>query len=92
MERVTYDMFAIFRDIAAILLLLGNFPLFVLTIAGREPSNRGIVKAGCWLAIGFIGILTNGKGIFNNRWPAVLIFLITIGFWVFLRKAKTIFR
>lgn len=92
MERVTYDLFAMFRDIAALLLLLGNFPLLVLTIAEREPSNKGIVKAGCYLVIVIAGLLTNGRGIFPSRWPAVIMLLLTIGFWAFIRWAKTRMR
>jgi hypothetical protein len=87
---MTHDVFAIARDIAALILLLGNFVLLILTIAGREASNRGVIRAGCWLTVGLIGIVTNGRGIFPNRWPAVFVVLITIGFWMLIRRAKRI--
>ncbi len=88
MGAVTYDLIALLRDVAAILLLLGNFSLFVLTIAGRDLSNRAIVRTGCLLVIGLVGALTDARGIFLSRWPAVVMIALTIGFWALLRRAK----
>jgi len=88
MESTTYDLFAVFRDIAALMLLLGNIPLLILTIAGREPSNKGILNAGFWLLVGFAGILTNARGTFQNRWPAVVMLVLTLCFWVLMRWVK----
>lgn len=89
METVTYDLFAILRDIAAILLLLGNFSLLVLTVAGRHLSDRAIVRAGCLLVIGLAGILTDARGLFLNRWPAVIMIVLTVTFWALIRWAKS---
>lgn len=89
MESVTYDLFAILRDIAAILLLLGNFSFLVLTVAGRKLSNRGIVRASCLLVLGLAGLLADGRGIFLNRWPAAAMIVLTISFWAFIRWAKS---
>ena len=93
MDTVTYDLFALFRDAAVIFLLLGNFSLLVLTIAGRDLSNNAIVRAGCLLVIGLAGIIiTDGRGIFPNRWPAVIMLVLTIGLWVFVRRVKAMSR
>ena len=88
MDRVTYDLIAFFRDLTAFLLLLSNFPLLILTLAGRELSNKGLVKVGCYFTLCLVTLLNNGRGIFPNRWPALVVFLITVVFWALLRLIK----
>lgn len=85
MEAHTYDLVALFRDVSALLLLLSNFSVLVLTVAGRELSNKGIVRAGCLLTLALLGLLNNGRGIFLNRWPALITVLVTLGFWALVR-------
>lgn len=90
MEPVPYDLIALLRDITAIILLLRCFSLFVLTIAGRDLSNKAIVQAGCLLVIAILGaVLSDARGFFLGRWPAVIMILLTVGFWALVRRAKS---
>lgn len=86
---MTYDVLAWLRDILAIMLLLGNFSVVVLTIAGRDLSNKGIVRAAGLLVLSILAILiSDTRGIFPNRWPAVFMVLATVGLWLVVRRAK----
>jgi len=90
---MTYDLIAIMRDVAALWLLLTDFALVVLAIAGRGMTSKGIVQAGCVLVMGLAGgLLSNARGIFPNRLVAVGLLLLSVGLWVIVNRVRSAVR